>query len=319
VHHNGWEGKPMKISADRPAPNPPSAVPKQNSDRGIQQIRLALLGLSVGWVLIGCLPVSTLTGTPDARGPLCTAAQPFAATNQLAYLPLDWKGTGESIEGSLEPRQIAALEAALDQIMALSGATGVTAAVAIPARGRWAGVRGLARRTPPQLLKPDDRLAVGSVTKLWTATLVMQLVEAGKLSLETPIARWFPDFPNAGVITVNHLLTHTAGVSSVQTAPQPGEAQYRSPETWIAEARTHGNLFCPGSAWSYSNMGYVMLGRIVELESGMPFSAVLKARLVQPLGLTHTDFQDPGFSTVARVDGHSGGKALETPVDYAMP
>ena len=99
--------------------------------------------------------------------------------------------------------------------------------------------------------------------KAFTAVVVQQLVEEGKLKFDDKLARWFPDYPNARVITIDHPLTHTSGIYSFQAdsgllRAKPG---YKTPEELIAVALTHGNAFCPGEYWSYSNTGYVMLKR----------------------------------------------------------
>ncbi|MBN8249263.1 MAG: beta-lactamase family protein, partial [Verrucomicrobia bacterium] len=113
-----------------------------------------------------------------------------------------------------------------------------------------------------------------------------QLVEEEKLRLSDPLSLWFPDFPNAKAITLDHLLTHTSGSYSFQADPAfRARSGYQSPEELIAVAVGHGNGFCPGEYWSYSNTGYVLLGRIVEGVEGRPFHAVVNSRIVDRLHL----------------------------------
>ena len=117
----------------------------------------------------------------------------------------------------------------------------------------------------------------------------LQYVEEGRLSLNDRVIRWFQEYPNATAITIDHLLSHTSGIYSFQNDPGMQERLgYHSPEELIEIARAHGNGFCPGEYWSYSNTGYVMLGRIIEQLEGRPFHEVLTLRLIQRLGLKHT-------------------------------
>ena len=101
----------------------------------------------------------------------------------------------------------------------------------------------------------------------------LQYVEEGRLSLNDRVIRWFQEYPNATAITIDHLLSHTSGIYSFQNDPGMQERLgYHSPEELIEIARAHGNGFCPGEYWSYSNTGYVMLGRIIEQLEGKALS-----------------------------------------------
>jgi D-alanyl-D-alanine carboxypeptidase len=160
----------------------------------------------------------------------------------------------------------------------------LTAAVAVADGGTW--TRTFA--APPHKSTPS-RFFWASVAKAYTASVVMQLVEEGKLSLDTSLDRWSPDFPNARWITVEDLLSHTSGLYSFQAdlavRAEPG---YKTPERLLTVARSHPANFCAGAAWSYSNTGYVLLGKIVEALDGRPFHEALAARICQPLGLLET-------------------------------
>lgn len=117
------------------------------------------------------------------------------------------------------------------------------------------GARGLAVKNPPRVFQTTDLFFNASIGKLVTGALVLQLVESGQLALNTPIAKWFPDFPNAKIITIEHLLTHTSGVFSFERAGAFADGAYRTPEALIAYSKNQGNLFCPGADWNYSNTG----------------------------------------------------------------
>ncbi|WP_217183351.1 serine hydrolase [Streptomyces sp. AC495_CC817] len=129
---------------------------------------------------------------------------------------------------------------------------------------------------------------IGSITKVWTATLVMQLVDEGLLDLDDPVRVHLPEFSVADEgasarITVRQLLSHTAGFSgddAVDTGRGDDAVQKLMPH--LVSCR---QLFSPGEMFSYNNAGYSVLGRIVEVLRGMPYNAALRQHLIVPLGL----------------------------------
>jgi D-alanyl-D-alanine carboxypeptidase len=139
---------------------------------------------------------------------------------------------------------------------------------------------------------------LASVTKTFTAVVVMQLVEEGKLSLDDTVDTWFPEQPNGDRITVRMLLSHTSGLANYQdTFGTDIEKWTRAwtPEELIAEANLAGPVGEPGSKVAhYSNTNYIMLGRIVEKVTGDTWAHEVKSRIIQPLELKNTSFVDEG-------------------------
>ncbi|TQL68430.1 CubicO group peptidase (beta-lactamase class C family) [Nocardioides albertanoniae] len=136
----------------------------------------------------------------------------------------------------------------------------------------------------------DSLFQVGSITKLWTTDLVMQLVEEGKVGLDDRITRHLPGFAVAEEeasreITVRHLLTHTAGFEGdVFTDHGPGDDAV---ERFVASMVDLPQIFAPGERFSYANTGFAVLGRLVEVLRGTTWDRALQERLATPLGLTH--------------------------------
>ena len=139
--------------------------------------------------------------------------------------------------------------------------------------------------------RSDALFLPGSIGKVYTATLVMMLVDEGKLELDAPIRRYLPDFEvqdarARDTVTVRHLLTHTSGFDGDHfTDTGRGDdalAQY------VAGCAELPQIVDPGRIWSYSNSGYAILGRLVEVLSGVTFEQALRDRLFTPLGLTST-------------------------------
>lgn len=133
--------------------------------------------------------------------------------------------------------------------------------------------------------KAETIFQSGSMGKQFTAMAVMMLVEAGKLSLSDPITRYFPDSPASWKnITVRHLLTHTAG-----TTDYPRDFDFRRDYTedeLLKRAQAVPLAFQPGEKWSYSNLGYVLLGLLIHKASGQFYGDYLQERVFRPLGMT---------------------------------
>ena len=139
--------------------------------------------------------------------------------------------------------------------------------------------------------RPDALFLPGSIGKLYTATLVMMLVEEGKLDLDVPIRRYLPDFevrdPHArDTVTARQLLSHTSGFDGdhFTDTGRGDDALAR----YVAGCSDLPQIVAPGKIWSYSNSGYAVLGRVVEVLSGLTFEEALRERLFVPLALAST-------------------------------
>lgn len=136
----------------------------------------------------------------------------------------------------------------------------------------------------------DSIFQIGSITKLFTATLVMQLIEEGVLELDTPVCQVLPQFrladsDAASQLTVEHLLTHTPGFDGDVFVSTTGgdDAVRRFVEDVVPDAPQH---LSPGELYSYNNVGFVLLGRIVEVLRGAAYNQVLRERILAPLDMT---------------------------------
>ena len=137
---------------------------------------------------------------------------------------------------------------------------------------------------------------IASVTKTFTAVVVMQLVEDGKLSLDDTVDTWFPEQPDGDKITVRMLLSHTSGLAGFSSAWGTDLDKWSrdwTPEELIAEANKAGSVGEPGSRWAhYSNTNYIMLGRIIEKVTGNSWDHEVESRIIKPLGLKNTILND---------------------------
>ncbi|MEU5215936.1 serine hydrolase domain-containing protein [Streptomyces sp. NPDC020807] len=183
-----------------------------------------------------------------------------------------------------------ALQAAVD-----AGVPGVVAQ-AREGNDRWTGTAG-AR-------KGNDRYRVGSITKTFVATVLLQLQAEGRLDLDDPVEKWLPGVVRGNghdgrKITVRQLLNHTSGVYSVTSDPAfqekvfgPGFLEHRydrwTPRQLVGIAMTHAPDFAPGAGWNYSNTNYVLAGMVIEAVTGRPYGKAVENRVIKPLKLRAT-------------------------------
>ncbi len=161
----------------------------------------------------------------------------------------------------------------------------------------------------------DSVFKIGSITKIWTATLVQQLVDDGVLDLDRPLRDYLPGFRLSGPaatasLTARHLLTHTGGIDGNHFTDTGRNDD--AIEKFVATLAEADQFLPPDTVFSYSNSGYVVLGRLVEVLRHEPFHDVLRERLVTPLGL-HTAATDAYEAILHRAAvGHvqTGGKVV---------
>ncbi|NND59988.1 MAG: beta-lactamase family protein [Gammaproteobacteria bacterium] len=135
---------------------------------------------------------------------------------------------------------------------------------------------------------PQHRFRIASVSKAVTDTAIAKLIEAGTLELDTPIAKYLPNFPSADLITVNHLLEHTSGIAHTNRLPW-GDGSVSLSSAEIVERLSRLPLdFAPGAQTRYSNGGYAVAARILEIIHDAPLTDVLDDALFKPLGMKNT-------------------------------
>jgi D-alanyl-D-alanine carboxypeptidase len=160
---------------------------------------------------------------------------------------------------------------------------------------RVAEALGAARLEPRRAARVSDTTRVGSITKTFVATAVLQQVAAGRIGLDEPIERRLPGVvPGGGAITVRMLLQHTSGLFNYTDDEDAVRAQLADPTRhvdpqWMLDvAFAHPAGFPPGSDWSYSNTNYIVLGLLLEKVTGRPARTVLDRQIIRPLKLRHT-------------------------------
>ena len=175
--------------------------------------------------------------------------------------------------------------------------------------------------------KPDTIFRIGSVTKQFTAILILKLVEEGKISLDGKITDYLPDYPkNQGdKVTIHHLLTHTSGIPSYTGLPNFFKDISRNPykpEELLSVFSEMEFEFEPGSEFRYNNSGYFILGAIIEKVAGKRYDKVLHERILDPLDLENTGYEHYEKITEKRASGYQkvlGGYQVAPYLDTSLP
>jgi CubicO group peptidase (beta-lactamase class C family) len=193
------------------------------------------------------------------------------------------------------PLADAELAAALDARIAAEG--DAFSGVVLVARGGvpiYQKAVGPADREQGRANTLGTRFRVASLTKMFTAVAVLQLVQAGKVRLDAPLGTYLTDYPNQDIarkVTIHHLLTHTGGTGDAVGPVLAGQrGRMPSLQDYVAKNGARAPLFEPGSRWDYSNYGYVLLGRVIERVSGQSYYDTIEKRVFAPAGMTHSDF-----------------------------
>ena len=195
----------------------------------------------------------------------------------------------------------------LDELAAEHGVVGAQLAVLTDGEiaDAAAGVLNAGTRAP---VTPDSLFQIASITKVWTATLVQELANEGRLDLDRPVRDVLPGF--RPVITPRQLLTHTSGIDG-DLFHDTGSGD-DAVEKFVARLADAAQISPPGELWSYCNSGFTVLGRIVEVLRGKPFNTVLKERIAVPLGLAVATTYAEGEALHAAV-GHVDGQPVTDP------
>ena len=181
-------------------------------------------------------------------------------------------------------------------------------------------VYGVTSVDNPLDVTPDTLFQIGSITKTFTGTIAMALVERGELELDAPVRRYLPklalaDESVAAAVTMRHLLTHTAGWVGDYFADHGAgdDALARM----VDDLRRLPQLTPLGRVWSYNNAGFYLAGRVIEVVTGEPYERVVQSLLLEPLGLDHSLFAAEEVMTRRFAVGHH--RAEDAPPNVARP
>jgi D-alanyl-D-alanine carboxypeptidase len=216
------------------------------------------------------------------------------------------------------------LDAALKKSFKESDAPGVVAAVQTP-EYTWVQAQGVADRASGEPMTPEVHHRIGSVTKTFTATLLLKAADKGLLSLDDTIDEYVKGVPNGDKITLRQMSDMTSGIASY-TEDEQWAKEWLSDPTRVSQPEElarigikESPLFDPGTEWFYSNTNYVLLGLVLEKVTGKPIGDLYREQIIEPLGLKNTSFPDPADSSIPEphAQGYTlqGRSAGEKPID----
>jgi len=172
--------------------------------------------------------------------------------------------------------------------------------------------------------QPDTKHRLGSVTKQFTAMLILQLVEEGKLNLNVPITTYLPDYPKktGDIITIHHLLTHTSGIPNFTSFPNYQKdisINKFNPDAIIKIFADSSLQFKPGEKFSYSNSGYLVLGAIIEKVTGKSYEQIIHENILNPLKMNNTGYDHHETILKNRASGYENKYRNADYIDMSVP
>ncbi len=219
-----------------------------------------------------------------------------------APAPVDDTGSDTAALEPFDETLAEQLQEALDQAREDYDAPGVAVSVQMPGVEPWIGVAGVANQDTDEALAPEHRFKIASVTKTFTAAVVLQLVDEGALSLDDRLGDHWSGLDWAAGVTIRQLLQHSSGIPEYGTANlyQLGMHEPWTAEELMALMQDWELDFEPGTEWGYANSNYVLLGLIIQEVSGESWDQHVTARLLEPYGLTSMEapLDDPTWGGV---------------------
>ena len=232
------------------------------------------------------LALATLT-------PLCLASSPVQAAPVTAARSAV---ASRSDDCPLDPALVARLDRAIESTRKETGTPGVIVGLWFPGRGRYVRTFGEADKATHAPMRTDLHMRIGSETKTFTATAVLELVDQRKLRLDDPISRYLKGVPDGRHITVRQMLEMRSGLFSYSADTDFVQALLSNPkrtftpQQLLAYAFKHPNVFAPGTQFQYSNTNYILLGLLVEKLGRMPLGDYLRRYVIEPSHLDGTLF-----------------------------
>lgn len=220
---------------------------------------------------------------------------------------------------SIDKQSIKKIDAMLLEAFPIDG-PGITALVSIDGEVLYDKAYGLADVELNVPMNTSSVFRIGSITKQFTATAILQLVEKGEIDLQDDITKYIEDYPTHGyTITIEHLLTHTSGIQSYTSMPDFMSEEVRtdmSPEELIDVFDNEPMNFAPGEQFRYNNSGYFLLGYIIEKVTGMSYQKYIEEKIFKPLGMDGSYYGNASTIIMNRASGYEkDGDTLEN-ADY---
>ncbi len=220
----------------------------------------------------------------------------------------------------LDPGTASRLDAAIRAVMKQASIPGSIVGLWMPG-GSYVRAFGVADKVTGARMQTRFYMRIGSETKTFTVSAILQLVDQGLIGLDDPIAKYVPDVPDGQHITIRELARMQSGLYNYSESPQFTKALYTdpyrafTPQQLLAYSFSHPLNFPPGTSWEYSNTNTVLLGLVVELLSGQPLRDYLRDHIFRPFGLRRTIFPVGSEFPFPHAHGYSINELTGEPVD----
>ncbi|MFJ5831582.1 serine hydrolase domain-containing protein [Streptomyces sp. NPDC093089] len=222
-----------------------------------------------------------------------TAVAPAPAVHAAVS---DRHGSDECPPGGLGPEIEARLDKAIEEVREQAQIPGVVAGVWMPGKGSYVRATGVADTATGAPMRKDSLVRIGSETKTFTVTALLQLVDDGRIGLDDPIAQYVKGVRNGRNITLRHLAEMRSGLFPYTSDPDfihdllSDPQRSFTPEESLAYGMKHENTFKPGAKFEYSNSNLVLLGLVIEKVTGQRLQDVIRNRVLRPSHLRRTLF-----------------------------
>ncbi|AZM89771.1 serine hydrolase domain-containing protein [Streptomyces sp. W1SF4] len=196
----------------------------------------------------------------------------------------------------LTPAVAARLDEAVRKVLEETGVPGVVVALSAPGKGEYVRAFGTADKSTGASMRADVNQRIGSVTKTFTVTALLQLVDAGRAGLDDPVGKYVAGVPNGDRITLRELAGMRSGLYNYSEdegffkALTADPRRPFTPQELLSYSFRHPVLFEPGAEFDYCNTNTILLGLVVEKLSGIPLNRYVEERVAGPAGLHHTLF-----------------------------
>ncbi|MFE5024341.1 serine hydrolase domain-containing protein [Streptomyces sp. NPDC056656] len=249
-------------------------------------------------VAVGALAVPIAGGSAFAT-PVAVSAGSSSASVARATGPPSPSDSGSTAPGQVQkltPAVEKELDAAVQKVMREANVPGVTFGVWTPDKGEYVKSFGVADKSTGQKMSPDLHMRIGSETKTFTVTSILKLVDEKKVGLDDPIGKYIDGVPNGDKITIRQLAEMRSGLFNYSA----DEGFYKAltsdpnrpftPQQLLDYSFKHPVLFEPGKEFYYCNTNLILLGLVVEKESGRPLNEYIKDNILTPAGMKQTSF-----------------------------
>ncbi|MCX4984776.1 serine hydrolase [Streptomyces sp. NBC_00572] len=253
---------------------------------------------------------TALAAEPPAPGPYVAAAeQPSLGPYLAAQAPA---AQGDFPE--LTPAVAARLDKAIQDVMKEAGVPGVTVGLSAPGKGTYIRSFGVADKATGQPMTPNLFMRIGSETKTFTVTALLELVDQGEVSVDDPISKYIDGVPNGDKITLRNLASMRSGLFNYSAdedfykALTSNPDRPFTPQELLDYSFKHPIQFQPGTEFEYCNTNLILLGLVVEKVSGTPLHEFIQENVLDPAGLRNTVFPtDAAFPSP-----HAHGYTIQT-------